>query len=271
MLVRAALILFSAVAIGSAAHDVPRNTRYLALGDSVAFGFSPLIAPTNTNAFSGYPDIVSKALHKKVNNASCFGESSGSFLAPGAPDRGCALWRSAFPLQADYNGSQLQYALAYLAVNAKKTDLVTISLGANDLGVLLFDTCAGDVTCATLALPATLAAYNANLVAIFSAMRAVYDGPIVAVNAYAVNYANPVELQGLIPLNGVLASAASAFVNIQVADAFGAFGAATIGTGGDSCEAGLLIRKPDNTCDIHPSAAGHALIAEQVLRLVPKK
>ena len=38
------------------------------------------------------------------------------------------------------------------ATNAKKTDLVTISLGANDLGVLLFNICGGDLTCAALGL-----------------------------------------------------------------------------------------------------------------------
>jgi lysophospholipase L1-like esterase len=270
MLTRTAVLLFAFSVVAFPAHDVPRNTRYLALGDSIAFGYSPLLSPADTEAFSGYPDFVSKALHRKVSNASCFGESSASFLTVGAPDTGCAAWRALFPLQAGYSGSQLQYALDYLAVNAKKTDLITIDLGANDLGVLLAG-CLGDLTCAAAGLPAALAAYNANLVTIFSALRSVYSGPIIAVTAYAANYSNPIELSGLVPLNAILFSAATAFPNVQVADAFAAFGAATIGAGGDSCAAGLLIRKPDNTCDIHPSAAGQKLIAETVVELAGKK
>jgi hypothetical protein len=58
---------------------------------------------------------------------------------------------------------------------------------------------------------------------------------------------------------------------VQVADAFTAFGAASSQTGGSACAAGLLIVVSPGVCDIHPSAAGQALIAQTVLALVPKK
>src|SRR4051794_30666966 len=84
------------------ADDVPRNTRYLALGDSVAFGFNPLVVPVNLDSYVGYPDLVSNALHLKVANASCFGEASGSFLSLAVPDTGCKAWRTTYPLFISY-------------------------------------------------------------------------------------------------------------------------------------------------------------------------
>lgn len=262
-------LIFLACGLASA-EDVPRNTRYLALGDSIAFGYNPLVMPVNLDKYVGYPEIVSDLIHRKVANASCFGESSGSFLVLGAPDTGCAQWRATLPLKVSYSGTQMQYALDYLRVDLKKTDLITIDIGVNDLGVLLA-ACKGVVTCAELGLPATLAAYAQNLTTIFGSIRtAGYTGPIVAVTPYAVNYNDPVEVDGLIALDAVLAEVASAF-HVQVADAFDAFLAADIPFGNDSCAAGLLIKLPDGTCDIHPSLAGQTLIAQTVVSLLGKK
>jgi lysophospholipase L1-like esterase len=260
-----------ALAMTSAgASDVPRNTRYLALGDSIAFGYNPLVSPVDADEYVGYPEIVSRIVHRKVANASCFGESSGSFLVLNAPDVGCQIWRTSFPLHVPYSGTQMQYVLDYLGTNGKKTDLITIDIGVNDLGILLAG-CNYDLNCATLGLPATLAAYAQNLTTIFAGIRqSGYVGPIIAVTPYAVNYNDQVEVTGLLALNGVLSQIASAF-DVQIADAFTAFLAADIPFGNDSCAAGLLVKLPNNTCDIHPSLAGQTLIAETVVGLLSGK
>ena len=236
-------LIFLACELRAAAEDVPKNTRYLALGDSIAFGYNPLVTPGNLDKYVGYPEIVSDALHRKVANASCFGESSGSFLVLGAPDTGCAQWRAALPLKVSYSGTQMQYALAYLQADLKKTDLITIDIGVNDLGVLLAS-CNYNLTCAYAGLPGTLTAYAQNLAIIFEGIRkAGYTGPIVAVTPYAVNYNDSVEVNGIIALDGVLAQVASAY-DVQVADAFSAFFAADVPSGGYSCAAGLLDQAP---------------------------
>jgi lysophospholipase L1-like esterase len=266
----ALIFLASSLAPSAVAQDVPRNTRYLALGDSIAFGYNPLVLPVNLDKYVGYPEVVSDALHRKVANASCFGESSGSFLVLGAPDTGCALWRASLPLKVSYSGTQMQYALDYLQTNLKKTDLITLDIGVNDLGALLAS-CNFDLTCASAGLPGTLAAYAQNLATIFGGIRAAgYTGPIVAVTPYAANYNDPVEVSGLLALDSVLAQVASAF-DVQVADAFEAFLVADIPFGNDSCAAGLLIKLPNNTCDIHPSLAGQTLIAQTVVASIGKK
>jgi lysophospholipase L1-like esterase len=265
------MMCFAGLTPGYAEHvkDLSKSTKYLALGDSIAFGYTPLAQnPGDLKNYHGYPDIVSQGTDLKVANASCFGESTGHFLNLLAPDTGCQAWRAVFPLFADYSGTQMDYALAYLQAS-KNVQLVTIDIGANDLGVLL-GACAGDATCFGNGLPGVLAAYGANMGTIFYRIRfeAGYTGPIVAVNTYARNYNGGAEVGPITLLNGVLATVAQTF-GVQVADAFTAFGAASSQTGGSACAAGLLIVVSPGVCDIHPSAAGQALIAQTVLSLVP--
>src|SRR5690348_6349943 len=112
--------------------DLAKSTKYLALGDSVAFGYTPLAQPPrDLKNYHGYPEIVSKGVHLKVANASCFGETAGHFLSLVAPDTGCQAWRAVFPLFAEYSGTQMDYAVDYLK-ESKKAELVTIDIGIND-------------------------------------------------------------------------------------------------------------------------------------------
>src|SRR5262249_19878432 len=116
---------------------------YLALGDSVAFGFVPpeaVPAPNyrSAHSFVGYPEDVAQALRIRVWNASCPGETTASMLEAGAQSNGCENslgspigYRTQFPLHVQYQGTQMQYALDYLAVH-RHTQLVTINIGAND-------------------------------------------------------------------------------------------------------------------------------------------
>jgi lysophospholipase L1-like esterase len=77
-----AVVLFtlglgSALAAGGPAPVTP-GSRYLALGDSVVFGYEePQVVPApnyhNPASFLGYPELVGAALHLKVANASCPG------------------------------------------------------------------------------------------------------------------------------------------------------------------------------------------------------
>lgn len=270
-------ILLSLICLAASAHvhaenvkDLAKSTKYLALGDSVAFGYTPLAQPPgDLKDYHGYPEFVSKGVHLQVANASCFGETTGHFLSLQASDTGCQAWRAALPLFAEYSTTQMDYAVAYLK-ESRKAELVTIDIGINDLGVLL-NTCNGNPACFAAGLPAVLAAYQANLTTIFSRIRfeAGYTGPIVAVTIYTNDYTDLQTLGPIAALNTVLAGVASVF-HAQVADAFTAFGVASIPAGGNACAAGLLIALPAGGCDIHPSAAGQALIAQTILALLPK-
>src|ERR1700728_1022676 len=72
------------------------NYTYLALGDSVAYGYDPTVTSPAPSKYVGYPEISASALHLlqsgKEVNASCPGETSGSFLM-GGPGNGCQAFK----------------------------------------------------------------------------------------------------------------------------------------------------------------------------------
>lgn len=257
---------------------------YLALGDSVAFGYVPpeAVPPPNyqsAHSFVGYPEDVAQALRVRVWNASCPGETTASMFVAGAVSNGCENspgsatgYRTQFPLHVQYQGTQMEYALKYLAVH-QHTQLVTIDIGANDL-FLCQETTADHCT-NPAEFQAALQQIQANLTAIYTQIRDVanYQGPLVALTYYSLSYSDPAQVAATELANFVIASVTEAFGG-TVADGFAAFGGPSLAAGGSPCAAGLLIKLPDGTCNIHPSPAGHLLLAqaiEEVVGALPPK
>lgn len=251
----------------STSNSNPNN--YLAMGDSVPFGYNPLLVTPGVSpgVFVGYPQLASDLFRprKKLFNASCPGETSTSLITGTRPDNGCQNYRQFIgPLHVSYSGSQLDYAESYLAANPR-TGLVTMMIGANDL-FLLIGRCGGstNVTCIEAGLPGLLDTLSSNLTTIYSGLRAAgFNGELVAVTYYSVNYADPVGTGIISEINATLAKVTQAFGG-TVADGFGEFQQAAAAFGGDSCAAGLLIHLTPTTCDVHPSPAGAALLAVAV-------
>jgi lysophospholipase L1-like esterase len=252
--------------------------HYLALGDSLAFGYNPLVQPPNLSQYVGYPQFVADDLHLNLANASCIGETSTSFitglakddLTPYIPSEGCQNYRAHFPLFVSYTGSQLNYAISQLKAS-NKIKVVTINIGGNDLAVLEFQ-CNFDVACEVAGLPGTLATYAGNLTNIFSRIRgeAGYDGPITLLTYYSFNYADPAQTGAIALLNST-ATAVGVPFGVKIADGFGAFAAASAAFGGNTCKAGLLIQLPDGTCDTHASPAGQKLLGATVAEVTSLK
>jgi lysophospholipase L1-like esterase len=274
----AAGIVFAALSLLGGLTAVPASAtstsnhnpnNYVALGDSVPFGFNPLLVTpgVNPDVFVGYPELASNLFRprKKLFNASCPGETSTSLISGTRPDNGCQNYRQfTGSLHVAYAGSQLSFGEKYLAANPR-TGLVTIMIGANDLFVLV-DSCGGatNVACIEAGLPAVLTTLARNLTTIYSGlMEAGFDGELLAVTYYSLNFTDPVGTGAISAINATLAGVTEAFGG-KVADGFGVFQQATKAFGGDSCAAGLLIRLSPTTCNIHPSAAGAALLAEAV-------
>lgn len=295
-LIRRAAVV-AGVAVGVAAGVMPAlpasagsvtgsatDGTYLALGDSVAFGFVPsqAVPPPNyqdAHSFVGYPEDVAQALRVRVWNASCPGETTDSMLVVGVVSNGCENsptsptgYRTLYPLHVQYQGTQMEYALKYLAVH-HHIQLVTIDIGANDLFI-----CQETTTdhCASPAeLQAVLQEIQANLTTIYTQIRDVghYQGPLVALTYYSLSYSDPAQVAGTQLLDSVIASVTKAFGG-KVADGFAAFQGPSAAFGGSPCAAGLLIRLPNGTCNIHPSPAGHLLLAqaiEDVVGTLPPK
>jgi lysophospholipase L1-like esterase len=275
----AAALVAAAATAGTAAADPingsDANGTYLALGDSVPFGYQPAAAvPAPTyriaRSFVGYPELVGQALDERVSNAACPGETTASMVTAGAQSNGCENsvnspvgYRTLYPLHVQYQGTQLDYALHYLAAH-KHTRLITIMIGANDAFVCQETTLDHCTSGAELVGVATQ--IETNLATALGAIRAAgYTGPLVAVTYYSLSYSDPAQLAGALFLNSALTTVAQAFGGI-VADGFGAFAAGSAPFGGSPCAAGLLIKLPGGGCDVHPTLAGHRLLAAAVLQ-----
>lgn len=244
----------------------PGNKAFLALGDSVVFGYITQGGYTyvNPNNFVGYPEYLGRDLRLDTANASCPGETTSGFISATGADNGCRPFRANFPLHVSYTSTQLAYATNFLAAN-KQTRLVTVSLGAND-GFLLQASCNFDIACIQAGLPALLNTIYANMNTILGNLRATgFKGRLMVVNYYSLDYTDPVQTGFTVALNQTLAAAAAAN-GAAVADVFSAFQAAAAPAGGKTCVAGLLNASPQNqyVCDVHPSQSGQQLLAKTV-------
>ena len=102
-------------------------------------------------------------------------------------------------------------------------------------------------------MPGVLATYGQNLGATYARLRAAgFTGKFVSLTLYATNYNDPLAVGAITALNQAMASVTTA-AGGAVADGFGAFKTVAAKFDGDACAAGLLIKLPNGTCDIHPS------------------
>jgi len=278
------LVLVSAVALFSLG-AVPASASneghgYLALGDSVAFGFHPVTPTTpitdrlDPRNFIGYPEIVAQRLNIEDVNASCSGEATGGFIDAHGLDNSCRGYRSLWPLHTAYTGTQLAFAVNYLKANPR-TRLVTLNLDANDFFRVTSGPSKDFWPPSTCFTPDFVAYFSStgcavqNLETIFAAIRGTgYSGLIVAMTYYALDYSDRTGLfvSGL--LNGAMETAAAHSDRVLVASGFKAWQPFTAAFGGSSCKAGLLIPTSATTCDIHPTPAGRDLLAGAIVQTI---
>jgi lysophospholipase L1-like esterase len=267
-------VLFGLAAVLPAqAADENHNSLYLATGDSVPFGYNPLLLGSPASAFVGYPDVVAKSLELGLTNSSCPGEASGGYIVLGGADNGCQTYRAAgLPLHVSYSTSQLDFVVSFLGSH-RQTGLVTITIGANDL-FLLEDLCRPItaptfVLCVEAGLPALLVTLGDNLDKIYGKIRSVYHRDLVALTYYALNYKDKVGVGIISSINAVIAAHTRAFHG-KVASGFNAFKKASAHFAGNTCAAGLRIVLPapvnGDPCDVHPTAKGHNVLALAVLQ-----
>ncbi len=269
-----------AAATAAAAPPVTPGSTYLALGDSVTFGFEEaqvVPAPDYHDAasFVGYPEQLGSELHLKVVNLACPGETSASLIDPSAQSNGCENapgvphkgYRTEYPLHVRYHGAQLADAVAYLRSH-HDVRLVSLMIGANDYFVCTETT--KDSCAAKSELRAVVAEIGSNVRRILSAIRSTahYDGQLAIVNYYSLNYAVPATNAESMLLNTTVDAAARPY-HVVIANGFAALRTAARHFGGNTCDAGLLTELGKvGTCGIHPSYAGAALLAQSLEKVL---
>jgi len=259
--------------------------NYLALGDSLAFGYqqakfnSLLPTPDPAKFNTGYVDYFAAQLAKirkrvVTTNLGCPGETTDSFLG-----KTPCLYHTAFPLHVNYSGSQMDAALAYLTGNPHPGP-ITLDIGANDL-LGSIAKCNADpspfadlFSCIIGTAPATFAHVTQNVSTILDKLRAASPTTKIIVSGVY----NPLEVtygaasdQLARTLNGQLAAVAAAH-KARYANPLVVFNPST------NEEATLCALT--NICtplkDIHPTDAGYQQLgnllwtAAGITRKLPK-
>ncbi|MGH3320454.1 MAG: SGNH/GDSL hydrolase family protein [Streptosporangiaceae bacterium] len=249
------------------------HVSYLALGDSIAFGYTPpQVTPPQAYQdaanFVGYPKDVAVAADVVLTNASCPGETTGSMISPDAISNGCENsptssvgYRDVYPLHVSYSDTQLRFAVAFLRSHPH-TRLVTIDIGANDAFVCQETT---PDQCTGSDFVQTLHKISVNLTRIYAALRwrAHYHHALVALTYYPLDYSDPAQVAQAKALNAAIAWPTVVAGGI-IADGFRAFQRSSAPFGGDPCKAGLLIPLPGGGCNVHPTRKGHAVLARAI-------
>jgi lysophospholipase L1-like esterase len=273
------------LAATSRAKPVVAGSPYLALGDSIVFGYRESNnppAPDYSNAanFKGYPEDIAAAMGLALTNASCPGETTSSMIDKKAASNGCENsydatsgqqvpvgYRIAYPLHTSYKGSQLSFAEHFLKQHPS-TRLVTLTIGAND-GFLCqrqtSDGCVGEIGQLTTTI-------KKNLKTIFKGIRGTgYSGQIVLLNYYSFNYNDGLLTAEIQILNNALAQGAQGY-HVRIASGFDAYKAATEQNNGDTCASALitLLENGSTPCGVHPSIQGQSLLAQTVMARVKK-
>jgi lysophospholipase L1-like esterase len=260
------LAIVCAVVPSSAASAAPTQFHppkdfYLALGDSIAYGFqtAKAVAGLPPEAFdTGFVDVFSARLRQvrpdiRTVNFSCPGESTTSFTAP------CVWKATGHALHDDYSGSQLAAALAFLAAHRGQVSPITLSLNGNDINAFLQSCPPGDLACVVAGAPAAIAQYRVRLTALLATLHAAApDAEIILTGAYDPNVGAFAFADPLFQALNEAEAAAGATIGARFADPFPIFNPQ-----GNVAAETVTICTLTLVCvarDSHPSDAGYRVL-----------
>jgi lysophospholipase L1-like esterase len=254
--------------------SVTRGSEYLALGDSVTFGYqepNTVPAPHYHDAASlpGFPEHLRSELHVSVTNLSCPGETSGSLINVHTLSNGCENgYRELYPLHTKYSGAQLSYAVSFLRRHSH-VRLVSLMIGAND--IFLCEQNSPSHCVSPTDQNKTISAVARNVKTILSAIRTQgrYRGQIAIVTYYSTDFTSALINTVITKLNRAVIAVAKPY-KIEVTDGFNQFRLASIKYANKPCLAGLItqLNGTVGNCGVHPTYAGSALLAEAVLAAI---
>lgn len=246
---------------------------YLALGDSLAFGYSQakfnnLFPNENPAAYNtGYVDDFGRFLLKthrdtSIVNDGCPGETTDSFIA------GPCQYQLAFPLHHPYvagpASSQLADALTYLHANPGEVSPITLDIGANDALGVIEGTCKLEAACIAAHAPALFAHIAGNLGTVLADLRGAAPNAKIVVlglyNPFGATISGGDELTAA--LNEVMRQVAGT-VAARFADPLPVFNPPGAREQPTIC---LLTNMCTPLTDIHPTDLGYAVLASLILR-----
>lgn len=268
-------VMTSSAVAAPGQYQAPRK-YYLALGDSVAFGFEqarfdaefPNIDASTFN--TGYVDDFAAAIHGlrpsvTVVNFGCPGETTASYFVgctwhtPTLPDM------PSLPLHDDYTGSQSAAALAFLNAHPGEVSPITIDLGANDVTAFAEGVCHLDAVCIANGIGPVLQAIGARLTLALSELRAAAPrAEIIVMQYYNPLYVLSPSSDAFVPAFSETIAAAAESSGARLADTFPVINHNPEFPSELASVCGLTgMCSPPPGGDIHPNDAGYQFIAQQ--------
>jgi lysophospholipase L1-like esterase len=186
-LLAAVLVVLTAGALAASSAPAAPQAYYLALGDSMAYGFQPAKArkglpPSRFN--TGYVDVFASRLRVlapgiHVVNYGCPGESLVTF-----GEGGCPAVAEGIGLHDTFSGAQLGAALGFLRAHPGQVSPITITLWGNDIAGFE-ERCHNKLRCIRKRAPHALASLGSRLRSIIAQLRAAAPGAeIIATGAW---------------------------------------------------------------------------------------
>lgn len=222
---------------------------YLALGDSLSYGYQP-----NLDLFQGYASDFfhhfATAGHAHLIDMGCVLETTTTMINGGCP---FAKYR-----KYKYSGPQLAAAVAFIQQHPSQVSPVTIDIGANDL--LPFFNASTCAISSTETITQIATAFDTNFNTILTQLKTALNG---TGDLYAMNYYMPYQNQcpNLLPylqtFNQNIAAVAQAN-GVPLADVFTAFGGATT-PNPNICNYTWICSSKH---DVHPTTKGYTVIAQ---------
>jgi lysophospholipase L1-like esterase len=283
------LALVAILAVPAAAQAAtPKRQYYVSLGDSYASGFQPTAPGKGANTRNGFAYQIPKLARArgyryKLVNFGCGGETTVSLLER---NERCS---AAVPGGVDYAGrTQIAAAERFLRAHRGRVGLITVSIGGNDVTRCARD--ADPIPCVV----AAVTAINENVTAIAKRLRKAAGRnvrivgttyPDVILGQWVGENANQELAKLSVPafkdfINPALtkAYAAAGGTLVDVTAATGAYGSLEDLV---ALPSGTLVPKPvADVCrltyycqfrDIHARTSGYRLIADLVVKSLPRR
>jgi lysophospholipase L1-like esterase len=254
------LVLLAAAGASAAPGPIyqPPQSYYLALGDSIAYGFQPVKAAAHLppSAFNtGYVDLFAARLRAiapgiRVVNYGCPGESTDTFIRGGCSGRGDVR-----ALHDPFDGTQLDAAVAFLRAHPGEVSPITLTLWGNDLFDLV-PGCKDDFTCIQEHSAAGLARFASRLTSIVTRLRAAAPkAEIIVTGAWNIVPVHSAQSEPLFrSIDAVIARTATAG-KARVAEIYPVF--SPKGSSTRICAMTFICSKGDP----HPTDAGYRAMA----------
>ena len=286
-------VLAAAPALVALTLVVPGTARagldtYLALGDSVAFGEYRFAYPNgpvsgDSRGYVGpYADFLAGrngGVRPNVIDLGVDGETTTTFVHGGTPGTGPEPGKPAYGLNTNYAGppypdqyDRMNQVIAAQAAAGHPVGLVTLQLGANDLFALTQDPSFFALTPAQqqALVQSTLGTVQSNLFAILATLKAEDPAAQLVLLGYYDPFA-PFANDPSSPFFPIarLSGPAIGALNQIIAGEAAAFGATYVDLSAPFAGHELADTDVANNGNIHPTAAGYAVITQQ-LQAVPE-